>query len=80
MDHVAQVPIDEVAFEDLEDASKIQGSLQSLLELPARAIRKLEEGGLPEEKFSTAVDVLEWMSAARKTRIRKVPMDWYSNT
>lgn len=77
---MAQIAIDEVPFEVLEDASKIQGSLQSLLDLPVRAVRKLEEGGLPEEKFSTAVDVLEWMSAARKTRIRKVPMDWYSNT
>jgi len=51
--------IDEVSFEDLEDASKIQGSIQSLLDLPVRATRKLEEGGLPEEKFSTAIDVLD---------------------
>lgn len=72
--------IDEVEFEVLEQAAKIPGSIQSLIDLPKRAAIKIADGGQPEAKFSTAVDVLEWMSAARKTRIRKVPMDWQSNT
>lgn len=80
LDHVGLTPIDEVEFQVLEDASKISGSIKSLLDLPERAAIKIADGGQPEAKFSTAVDVLDWMSAARKTRIRKVPMDWYSNT
>jgi len=48
-----------VEFEVLEQATKISGSIQSLLDLPKRAIVKISEGGQPEAKFSTAVDVLE---------------------
>lgn len=59
LDHVGLEPIDEVSLEDLEKASSVGGSIQSILELPDRAKAKIADGGSPEPKFSTAVDVLD---------------------
>jgi len=75
LDRVGLQMIDEVSFEELEKASLENGTLKSLLQLPDRAMAKLLDAGVPEPRFSTAVDVLSWISAGRRSRLKRVPMD-----
>lgn len=58
LDKVGSTAIDKLTMEELETASSDMKLLDSLVGLPSRALDKMEKGGTPEPKFSTAVDVL----------------------
>jgi len=75
LDHVGLEQIDEISFEELEKASTLPGSLNSVLELPDRAQEKIDKGASPEPIFVSTVDAISWLAAARKSQLRKVPMD-----
>lgn len=75
LDRAGLQMIDEITLEELEKASLEGGSIKSLLQLPDRATAKLMDSGAPEARFSTAVDVLSWISAGRKARLKRVPMN-----
>jgi len=73
--------IDLVSFESLEEAVQVVDSIDTLMSLPERAKEKIEKGGEPEEiRTSPVVDSVRWIAAARKSQIRKVPMDWKSTS
>lgn len=80
LDHAGLEQIDEIGFEELEKAATLPGSLQSVLALPDRAQEKIDEGAPPEPIFVNTVDAISWLAAARKSQLRKVPMDWQSNS
>jgi len=76
LDHVGLEAIDIITLEELEEASKVPGSIESVLELPDRAEEKIAIGGEAKEiRTSEVVDSIKWIAAARKSQIRKIPMD-----
>lgn len=76
LDHVGLEYIDEIDLESLEKASKIPGSIESLLALPIRAQNKIDQVAVPEPVFANRVDAISWLSKARRAQIMKTPMDW----
>jgi hypothetical protein len=74
LDHIGLEAIDEVDFEELEKASQLPGSVDSLLTIPTRADEKLNSGAQPEQTFTQSVDAISWLSNARKSQLKKTPM------